>query len=190
MKCLSLVRVALLVKVSDGVVRASFGRCDESASERGLQAAHSDTTTPTELLRVLGSSCEPESPRTTLDKVMRISGLLILLLSALVVSAASRALLNGVSQASEGDQEEQHQRILAELEEVHQLRERMLQQAATYTSSGSGAPAPAPATAYSTGTGASQLITGGTSAGPALAGTGGTSTTSSAVSGATVNGGA
>ncbi|DBA68864.1 TPA: hypothetical protein ACH3X2_013344 [Trebouxia sp. C0005] len=121
---------------------------------------------------------------------MRISGLLILLLSALVVSAASRALLNGVSQASEGDQEEQHQRILAELEEVHQLRERMLQQAATYTSSGSGAPAPAPATAYSTGTGASQLITGGTSAGPALAGTGGTSTTSSAVSGATVNGGA
>ena len=59
---------------------------------------------------------------------MRISGLLILLLSALVVSAASRALLNGVSQASEGDQEEQHQRILAELEEVHQLRERMLQQ--------------------------------------------------------------
>lgn len=48
--------------------RASFGRCDESASERGLQAAHSDTTTPTELLRVLGSSCEPESPRTTLGE--------------------------------------------------------------------------------------------------------------------------
>ncbi|KAL0019750.1 hypothetical protein WJX77_012380 [Trebouxia sp. C0004] len=68
----------------------------------------------------------------------------------------------------------------------------MLQQAATYTSSGSGAPAPAPApaAAYSNGTGASQLITGGTSAGPALPGTGGTSTSSSAVSGATLNGGA
>ncbi len=59
---------------------------------------------------------------------MRVSSLLILLLSALVVSAASRTLLNGISQASEGDQDEQHQRILAELEEVHQLRERMLQQ--------------------------------------------------------------
>ncbi len=54
--------------------------------------------------------------------------------------------------------------------------------AATYTSSGSGAPAPAPATAYSDGTGASQLITGQTSAGTALAGTVGTSTSSSAVS--------
>jgi hypothetical protein len=59
---------------------------------------------------------------------MRASSLLMLLLSALVVSAASRTLLNGISQASEGDQNEQHQRILAELEEVHQLRERMLQQ--------------------------------------------------------------
>ncbi len=51
-----------------------------------------------------------------------------LLLSALVVSAASRTLLDGVSQASASAQEEEHQRILAELEEVHQLRERMLQQ--------------------------------------------------------------
>lgn len=121
---------------------------------------------------------------------MRVSSLLIILLSALIVSAASRTLLDGISQASEADQAEQHQRILAELEEVHQLRERMLQQAATYISSGSGAPAPAPAAAYSNGTGASQLITGQTSAGPALAGTGGTSTSSSAVSGATLNGGA
>lgn len=118
---------------------------------------------------------------------MRVSSLLIILLSALIVSAASRTLLDGTSQASEA---EQHQRILAELEEVHQLRERMLQQAATYTSSGSGAPAPAPAAAYSNGTGASQLITGQASAGPALAGTGGTSTSSSSVSGATLNGGA
>ncbi|KAL0040521.1 hypothetical protein WJX77_009576 [Trebouxia sp. C0004] len=39
---------------------------------------------------------------------------------------------------------EEHQRILAELEEVHQLRERMLQAAATYTPTGH-APAPAPA---------------------------------------------
>ena len=56
---------------------------------------------------------------------MRVSSLLIILLSALIVSAASRTLLDGTSQASEA---EQHQRILAELEEVHQLRERMLQQ--------------------------------------------------------------
>lgn len=41
----------------------------------------------------------------------------------------------------------EHQRILAELEEVHQLRERMLQEAAMYTSSGGSAPAPAPAAA-------------------------------------------
>ncbi|KAL0046352.1 hypothetical protein WJX82_009832 [Trebouxia sp. C0006] len=94
---------------------------------------------------------------------MRVSNFLILLLSVLIASAASRTLLDGISQASEAGQEE-HQRILAELEEVHHLRERMLQQAATYTSSGSGAPAPAPATAYSNSTGASQLITGQTSA--------------------------
>ncbi|KAL0021836.1 hypothetical protein WJX77_006392 [Trebouxia sp. C0004] len=37
----------------------------------------------------------------------------------------------------------EYQSILAELKEVHQLRERMLQQAAAYVSS-SGAPAPAP----------------------------------------------
>ena len=59
---------------------------------------------------------------------MRVSSLLIILLSALTVSAASRTLLDGISQASEADQAEEHQRILAELEEVHQLRERMLQQ--------------------------------------------------------------
>jgi sensor domain CHASE-containing protein len=58
---------------------------------------------------------------------MRVSRFLILLLSVLIASAASRTLLDGISQASEADQEE-HQRILAELEEVHHLRERMLQQ--------------------------------------------------------------
>ena len=59
---------------------------------------------------------------------MRVSSLLILLLSVLIASAASRTLLDGISQASAEVEQEEHQRILAELEEVHQLRERMLQQ--------------------------------------------------------------
>ena len=49
--------------------------------------------------------------------------LVVLLLSLLVISAACRQL-RGV----EADYATDHQRILAELEEVHQLRERMLQQ--------------------------------------------------------------
>lgn len=59
---------------------------------------------------------------------MRPNHLMLLFLSVLVVSATSRALLSGSSQDLKGAQEEEHQRILAELEEVHQLRERMLQQ--------------------------------------------------------------
>lgn len=59
---------------------------------------------------------------------MRAHQALLLLLSVLVVSATSRTLLSGSGQDLSGAQEEEHQRILAELEEVHQLRERMLQQ--------------------------------------------------------------
>lgn len=69
---------------------------------------------------------------------MKFTKMSVLLLSILVVSVASRQLLD-----ADMDTALEHQRILAELEEVHQLRERMLQQAATYVSS-SGAPAPAP----------------------------------------------
>ncbi|KAA6420050.1 MAG: hypothetical protein FRX49_10072 [Trebouxia sp. A1-2] len=74
----------------------------------------------------------------------------MLFFCSIIFSAASHRLLathassqhlavedRGLSEA------EEHQRILKELEEVHQLRERMLQQAATYGSS-STAPAPAP----------------------------------------------
>ncbi|KAL0052482.1 hypothetical protein WJX82_002893 [Trebouxia sp. C0006] len=68
----------------------------------------------------------------------------------IILSAASHKFLttHASSQhlAFEGrelTEAEEHQRILSELEEVHQLRERMLQQAATYASS-NAAPAPAP----------------------------------------------
>ncbi|DBB09750.1 TPA: hypothetical protein ACH3X3_001385 [Trebouxia sp. C0006] len=64
--------------------------------------------------------------------------LAMLVLSVLLVSVTSRQL-----QDVDADSALEHQRILGELEEVHQLRERMLQQAATYITS-SGAPAPAP----------------------------------------------
>ncbi len=47
----------------------------------------------------------------------------VLLLSILVMGVASRQLLD-----ADVDTALEHQRILAELEEVHQLRERMLQQ--------------------------------------------------------------
>ncbi len=59
--------------------------------------------------------------------------------------------------------------------------------AATYTSSGSGAPAPAPAYRY--GTASTQYTSGESTAGPAVAGTGGSPNTVSSVSGASENGG-
>lgn len=52
--------------------------------------------------------------------------LAVLVLSVLLVSVTSRQL-----QDIEADSALEHQRILAELEEVHQLRERMLQQGMT-----------------------------------------------------------
>lgn len=53
---------------------------------------------------------------------MKSALLALSLFSLLVVHAASRDLLNDGTAVAE-----EHQRILAELEEVHQLRERMLQ---------------------------------------------------------------
>jgi len=63
----------------------------------------------------------------------------------LVIGACAepRKLLASSEEAHLADASE-HQRILAELEEVHQLRERMLQEAAMYTPGMAGAPAPAP----------------------------------------------
>ena len=52
--------------------------------------------------------------------------LAVLVLSVLLVSVTSRQLQN-----IDADSASEHQRILAELEEVHQLRERMLQQGMT-----------------------------------------------------------
>ena len=52
--------------------------------------------------------------------------LAVLVLSVLLVSVTSRQL-----QDTDADSALEHQRILAELEEVHQLRERMLQQGMT-----------------------------------------------------------
>lgn len=54
---------------------------------------------------------------------MAHKNLVVLLLSLLVISTACRQL-----RGAEADYATDHQRILAELEEVHQLRERMLQQ--------------------------------------------------------------
>ncbi|KAA6421110.1 MAG: hypothetical protein FRX49_09020 [Trebouxia sp. A1-2] len=66
------------------------------------------------------------------------------LMALLVVGAiaAPRKVLETTEASEAAASSEQHQRILAELEEVSALRERMLQEAETYTS---GASAPAPA---------------------------------------------
>jgi len=81
------------------------------------------------------------------------SQVLVLLAAVIIIGAAShrilpadtnpaqRSLLNLHEVSAESTE---RQRILEELEEVHQLRERMLQEAGTFTSSGSGAPAPGP----------------------------------------------
>ncbi len=54
---------------------------------------------------------------------MKFTTISVLLLSILAVGVASRQLLD-----ADVDAALEHQRILAELEEVHHLRERMLQQ--------------------------------------------------------------
>jgi hypothetical protein len=59
------------------------------------------------------------------EKMVNIR-LAVLVLSVLLVSVTSRQL-----QDTDADSALEHQRILAELEEVHQLRERMLQQGIT-----------------------------------------------------------
>lgn len=62
---------------------------------------------------------------------MKFTVISVLLLSILVVGVASRQLLD-----ADLDSALEHQRILAELEEVHQLRERMLQQGREFCVSG------------------------------------------------------
>jgi len=69
----------------------------------------------------------------------------MLFLSMIVLGATAHRLLEATSQKTGDLQEaEEHQRILAELEEVHVLRERMLQQAGTYVPTNAEAPAPVP----------------------------------------------
>ncbi|DBA78093.1 TPA: hypothetical protein ACH3X2_008066 [Trebouxia sp. C0005] len=112
---------------------------------------------------------------------MKFTVISVLLLSILVVGVASRQLLD-----ADLDSALEHQRILAELEEVHQLRERMLQQAATYVSS-SGAPAPAPAASPAQPAGTTGANSGGAES--SSRSTGGVTSESSSVSGGTGSGG-
>ncbi|KAL0038443.1 hypothetical protein WJX77_006562 [Trebouxia sp. C0004] len=63
----------------------------------------------------------------------------------IVLGATAHRLLEATSQKTGALHDaEEHQRILAELEEVHYLRERMLQQAGTYVPTNAEAPAPVP----------------------------------------------
>ena len=60
---------------------------------------------------------------------MNRTNMAMLFLSMIVLGATAHRLLEATSQKTGDLQEaEEHQRILAELEEVHVLRERMLQQ--------------------------------------------------------------
>ena len=60
---------------------------------------------------------------------MNSTKMAMLFLSMIFVGAAAHRLLEATSHKTEVvDQAAEHQRILAELEEVHQLRERMLQE--------------------------------------------------------------
>jgi len=60
---------------------------------------------------------------------MNTTKMALLFLSMIVLGATAHRLLEATSQKTGALHEaEEHQRILAELEEVHQLRERMLQQ--------------------------------------------------------------
>ncbi|KAL0038560.1 hypothetical protein WJX77_010735 [Trebouxia sp. C0004] len=77
-------------------------------------------------------------------KFKRATLVLLVLMSITATVAPRRLLTDEFALSNSLEFATENQRILAELEEVHQLRERMLQQAATYTSS-SGPPAPAPA---------------------------------------------
>ena len=69
------------------------------------------------------------SSRGVQDSQMNTTKTALLLLSLLVVGSAAHRLLEANSQKAEGfNDAAEHQRILSELEEVHQLRERMLQE--------------------------------------------------------------
>ena len=62
-------------------------------------------------------------------QAMNSTKMAMLFLSMIFVGAAAHRLLEATSHKTEVvDQAAEHQRILAELEEVHQLRERMLQE--------------------------------------------------------------
>ena len=66
--------------------------------------------------------------------MLRKAAIALLLTAALIVGGSARTLTNAdlTAQRTEGrelsTETMEHQRILAELEEVHQLRERMLQE--------------------------------------------------------------
>ncbi len=64
-----------------------------------------------------------------MQAVMNTTKMTLLFLSMIVLGATAHRLLEATSQKTGAlDNAEEHQRILAELEEVHSLRERMLQQ--------------------------------------------------------------
>ncbi len=73
--------------------------------------------------------CQTEYSLLTADSIMNklsMAAIAVLLVSVMFIGAQSRKTLGTVDVATIEAME--HQRILAELEEVHQLRERMLQQ--------------------------------------------------------------
>jgi urease accessory protein UreF len=76
------------------------------------------------------ASCLTTPNRLAAACSMKFTTIAVLLLSILVVGVASRQLLD-----ADMDTALEHQRILAELEEVHQLRERMLQQGRAFCAS-------------------------------------------------------
>ncbi|DBA86482.1 TPA: hypothetical protein ACH3X2_005464 [Trebouxia sp. C0005] len=95
------------------------------------------------------SRCTPSFLRVKQEvcsqAAMNTTKMALLFLSMIVLGATAHRLLEATSQKTGAlDAAEEHQRILAELEEVHSLRERMLQQAGTYVPTNAEAPAPVP----------------------------------------------
>ncbi len=79
---------------------------------------------------IIMASCLTTPNHLAAACTMKFTTIAVLLLSILVVGVASRQLLD-----ANMDTALEHQRILAELEEVHQLRERMLQQGRAFCAS-------------------------------------------------------
>ncbi len=84
---------------------------------------------------MLVASCLTTSNHLAAACTMKSTTISVLLLSILAVGVAPRQLLD-----ADVDAALEHQRILAELEEVHQLRERMLQQGKAFCVSGGHTP--------------------------------------------------